>query len=124
MKGAPTIIRFTPPRAPPDGIRLSIEDGSSSSTDTLVCPRCDEDGGLHHDTVTVYDRSEDDARTIVTTCDGRQTTMAVQPSHGLPNPSARRHGLTIGFRCEHCGDGLVLTIAQHKGATLLHWRVA
>ena len=35
------------------------------------------------------------------------------------NPSGRRQGVTIRFWCEGCAQRSVLTIAQHKGATLL-----
>ena len=40
------------------------------------------------------------------------------------NPSLRRHGLAICFECEFCGRTIELTIAQHKGQSLLAWRGA
>ena len=41
---------------------------------------------------------------------------------GSGNPSWRRHGLAICFECEFCGRTSELTIAQHKGQSLLAWR--
>ena len=37
------------------------------------------------------------------------------------NPSARRDGLAIRFWCESCDARPVLTIAQHKGSTLVEF---
>jgi hypothetical protein len=104
------------------GIRLTPNAGGSDTADALICPRCDFEY-LHHGAVTVYDRSEDERETLVTTCNARQTTMESKPSRGVLNPSIRRHGLTIAFRRENCGDGLTLTVEQHKGLTYLHWRI-
>ncbi len=35
------------------------------------------------------------------------------------NPSKRRDGVAIGFTCEQCPAVFWVTLAQHKGATLL-----
>jgi hypothetical protein len=92
---------------------------------SLLCPTC---GGpdLHHGGVTVYDRREDEERLHVTRVAPSGTESGVVPHEGSSNPSDRRHGIAIEFLCEHChhdGDGVhVLTIAQHKGATLVEWR--
>jgi hypothetical protein len=80
----------------------------------LLCPEC---GGfyLHHSTVTVFTRSEEDAESV---------TMIV----GLPvfanldNPSKRRDGVAIRFACEGCEFEGELTIAQVKGYTNVEWR--
>jgi len=92
----------------------------------LTCPRCGEHY-LHHRGVTAFDRGEDDdtvTKTVVTT--GTTTAQQVS-SEGSGNPSKRRHGLSIQFECECCGgnaadDIIEMTIAQHKGCTLLAWR--
>ena len=82
----------------------------------LVCPSC----GFrctHHDSapVEVWQRPED----------GDQPGVAVQPDgdvRPIPpggNPSSRRSGVALHFWCEGCGDYFMLTIAQHKGNTLV-----
>jgi hypothetical protein len=88
----------------------------------LVCPQCGY-LNLHQGRVTVFDRSEDARMTVVNTVDGGRTSTHLLPNP-ITNPSSRRHGLAIAFSCEHCGDGLELTIAQHKGSTEFAWRRA
>jgi hypothetical protein len=89
----------------------------------LICPRCRENY-LHHGAVVVYHRGREDAdETLLTVCDGERVSKQRYPSGWLNNPSRRRDGLAIQFDCEFCGDGIELTIEQHKGQTFLHWRV-
>jgi hypothetical protein len=45
-----------------------------------------------------------------------------EPSLRSWNPSWRRDGIAIEFCCEGCGSIGELTIAQHKGVTLVGWR--
>ena len=101
----------------PDLIEFSLWDPD------LKCPRC---GGLclRHGRVTVFDREEDAELTMVTTIGGGLAATCLLPSGHAANPSSRRHGLTIAFACEQCGDGLELTIGQHKGVTQFGWRAA
>jgi hypothetical protein len=100
------------------GIALDRSLGADSA---LVCPRCRETD-LHHGRVTVFDRPEDGEITAVTTVhDGAFSNNRLQ-SDLVDNPSDRRRGSAIAFQCEHCGGGLELTIAQHKGTTFLSWR--
>ena len=85
----------------------------------LRCPNCrDSESYLHHEYVKVFERACEDGATIEThvykTCTGQSV------SHR--NPSRRRDGVAIGFYCEMCPARLELTIAQHKGQTLLEWR--
>jgi hypothetical protein len=88
----------------------------------LECPRCRKDWFyLHHGLVEVFERGEDAEHVNRTTIEGRLTTVDYVPNRGSGNPSSRRHGLRIYFSCEDCGDGLILNIAQHKGATFLEW---
>ena len=87
----------------------------------LKCPRC----GSHYlrqGRVTVFDRKEDGELTTVTTVAGGLAATHLLPSDQVANPSGRRHGLAIAFDCEGCGDGIELTIAQHKGNTVFTWR--
>jgi hypothetical protein len=78
---------------------------------------------LHHGAVAVFDRGEDEAEILETRArdDGSVLVHRV-PAYGSENPSARRHGLAIGFECEDCTYRGELTVAQHKGATLVGWR--
>ncbi len=87
----------------------------------LICPRCGVDN-LHHGDVLHYHRRED-APTVTKTrvSGGAITEHRDEPSDRSHNPSARRGGLRILFECENCGDGLELTIAQHKGLTCVGW---
>jgi hypothetical protein len=87
----------------------------------LRCPRCG-DTDLRHGQVTAFDRNEDAEMTIVTRISGGFAETRLLPSDQAGNPSSRRHGLAIAFACEGCGDGLELTIAQHKGSTTVAWR--
>ncbi len=78
----------------------------------LHCPQCDFEY-LHHTTVTVFDREEDQEaglRVVV----GRGGRVKVDGDL-KGNPSSRRHGIAIEMWCEGCGSQSVLHIAQHKG---------
>lgn len=98
---------------------------------TLLCPRC-LGNNLHHDTVTVFGRNED-AETVTVTTVGSNPRLDIveMPNRLSGNPSSRRDGLAIRFTCENCdqpdedeveGDGIELTVTQHKGCTILKWR--
>jgi len=79
----------------------------------LLCPAC---GGnnLHHERVEIFERGEDQAYGVhVSVVDGK----AEVDTNIKANPSARRHGLSIHFSCEHCPAVSVLHVLQHKGTT-------
>jgi hypothetical protein len=88
--------------------------------DTLVCPGCGEEY-LHHGRVVVYSREEDSSLVVRTTIDGTALEQ-FQVENSSDNPSSRRDGLTIAFWCEGCDKTHELTIAQHKGSSLVRWR--
>jgi hypothetical protein len=94
-----------------------IANGSADNLWALDCPRCGYNY-LHHGTVTIYNRGEDKKNTLVIRCDGGAVSKLLAPSTAARN----RNGLAIQFYCEGCGDDIELTIQQHKGQTLLHWR--
>lgn len=100
-------------------IPISLDDFFST---TLKCPTCNEIN-LHHTSITVYSRSDDEEETFRTIVGHKGNVTDIVKSRGCGNPSSRRHGLTIMFYCEHCGDGIdyVLCIAQHKGQTDIYW---
>jgi hypothetical protein len=87
----------------------------------LTCPHCGFDY-LHQGAVRCYDRDEDARLTTVTTVADGKTSLQLLPSDTTRNPSDRRHGLAIAFDCEGCASYLELTLAQHKGISLLEWR--
>ena len=86
----------------------------------LICPKCG-DAHLHHGNVHVYTRIEDGAQTVHTRVEGFHTTTAAVDSNTVLNPSGRRGGIRITFWCEGCGEESDMTIAQHKGVTLINW---
>ena len=56
-------------------------------------------------------------RVVVDDC----TEVDVVANDTSGNPSDRRDALAVRFWCEGCAAEPVLTIAQHKGQSLLHW---
>jgi predicted RNA-binding Zn-ribbon protein involved in translation (DUF1610 family) len=110
-------------------------DPSHIQSNALLCPRCGE-AYLHHSTVSVFERGEDDDEVLLTRVNygsGAQTSVV---SNSPDNPSSRRNGVVISFSCENCGPeffdagdpgtwktpGMELCLAQHKGMTFLYWR--
>ena len=87
----------------------------------LSCPHC---GGecMHHGAVTIYDRKEDAPR--VTKIEVRNCSALITraDSEASGNPSDRRHGMAIEFRCEDCEATSKFLIAQHKGQSFVGWR--
>jgi hypothetical protein len=65
----------------------------------LKCPRCYE-SLLHHGRVTVFDREEDDGQTMVTTVEAKGSATRGRPPDEVANPSFRRDGIAIAFKCE------------------------
>ncbi len=94
----------------------------------LHCPAC-KGIALHHDQVDVYEREQDATRGIHARIRGvdndrrqelaRRTAEVTISTKLEGNPSERRQGIGIGFWCEECDCRSILTIAQHKGRTLV-----
>lgn len=92
----------------------------------LKCAHCGETL-LHHDEVIVFERREDaldGTRVTVSGVDQADDDTVLRArvtvdSSMFGNPSARRHGVRVGFWCELCGQRSALSIAQHKGETYL-----
>ena len=86
-----------------------------------VCPKC-ESTYLHHGTISVYFPTEDSPPLGVLSIfsDGNISSLYKAPMDN--NPSRRRDGLAIDMECEVCGPVGRLTIAQHKGQTLIGWQ--
>ena len=87
------------------------------SSDTLLCPCCNKGDYLHHDIVEIFERREDSGHCLHTLSKGGRTITKISAGRG--NPSMRRHGVAIGFFCEHCGVRSKMTVAQEKGQTLV-----
>jgi hypothetical protein len=88
----------------------------------LLCPECG-DCTLHRETVTVFDRIEDDTVTMLTEVERGEVEQHDVASTRTRNPSGRRHGVTITFWCENCTNLYDLTLAQHKGGTVVTWKL-
>jgi hypothetical protein len=89
----------------------------------VVCPRCGNDY-THHGAVTIYHRigGEDGSRILITKIAGEQIATSIADEAHSGCPSSRRDGLAIVFECENCAEHFELTLAQHKGQTLVDWR--
>jgi hypothetical protein len=90
--------------------------------DYLLCPLCSSEY-LHHHSVAVFDRVENDPTTKLTTVLSGFVSSTNIPSDPT-NPSNRRDGVAISFWCENCHAISELTIAQNKGTTFIGWRPA
>lgn len=91
----------------------------------LHCPKCQQMGNLHHDTVQVFNRSTEDSDSglLVTVQELAVQATSVAGVVSYPrNPSTRRDGVSIHFWCECCNLDAELVIAQHKGNTIIEWR--
>lgn len=84
----------------------------------LECPSCG-DTYLHHEVVEVYQRESEDAPRGLHVTVG-SPAMAIDTAQD-GNPSRRRNGLRIRFRCEGCEAEPALVIEEHKGQTFMGW---
>jgi hypothetical protein len=89
--------------------------------DWLLCPAC-RSRCLHHATVTVFDRPQEDAPSRAVAVDRGKVRHKDRPQIERANPSNRRDGIAIRFWCESCSALSELAIAQHKGTTNVEWR--
>ena len=81
----------------------------------LLCPSC---GGnfLHHERVEVFERAEDQKEGLhISISEG---AIAID-TNIKGNPSIRRQGLSIYFRCEECSATSIFKVQQHKGSTFV-----
>ena len=88
---------------------------SETGEDWLRCPACGE-ANLHHEKVELFERKEDEKTGLHVVVAGKKISA---DTNIKGNPSARRHGLRIYFRCEHCPAKPTISFAQHKGATIV-----
>jgi hypothetical protein len=88
---------------------------------SITCPRCRGEY-LHHGRVTVYDRDEDAPRVTKIEVWDHYAQINKIDNEKSGNPSLRRRGLAIQFWCEQCDASSELTVAQHKGQSIITWR--
>jgi hypothetical protein len=86
---------------------------------TLCCPHCEEPW-THHGKVTVYNRIEEDGP--VTQVHVFPVGKVLELASAEGNPSGRRDGIAILFRCELGCPDFELTIEQHKGQSVISRR--
>ena len=90
---------------------IVISDGEN----VIHCPSCNC-ANLHHESVEIFNRSADSN-------DGTHVHILgheVKTDRDLKsNPSLRRHGLIIHFRCEMCNAKILMKLYQHKGNTFV-----
>lgn len=86
--------------------------------DALTCPKC-HNHNLHQFITEIFEREEDEKKGDHYTI--RESSLKVDKNI-KENPSLRRHGLSIHFRCEYCDAVSLLDIYQHKGCTYIDWR--
>lgn len=92
-------------------------DFNTNIDDQLVCPNC-LGSYLHHSSVTVYERKEDEPDSLQIYVSQGEVLISKDNEW---NPSPRRGGLRIRFWCEGCAENPFLNIFQHKGSTYIQW---
>jgi hypothetical protein len=101
---------YEQPKEGADMYQLLFPDGGQ-----LICPSCGNIY-LHHDRVEVFEREQDMRAGVHVIVAGGKLE---HDDNLTGNPSPRRHGLTVHFRCEDCSVRSRLNILQHKGSTYL-----
>nr|WP_315207619.1 hypothetical protein [uncultured Albidiferax sp.] len=91
------------------------QDGAGAE---LLCPECNSNY-LHHGKVEIFERGEDEKQGVHVSVSDGHANMDISMEG---NPSARRNGLNIHFRCEGCKAKSVLAISQHKGITYVDFK--
>ena len=96
----------------------------------ILCPCCG-DRNLHIKNSEVYHRIDgEDSVTLRTRINPFGGKVFTSRDRSKQNPSPRRDGLRLNFRCENCEYGLnghsnglpqSLEIFQHKGVTHMRW---
>lgn len=88
----------------------------------LQCPNCGNEY-LHQDKIHVYTRETEYSlsKVLIVDAEGCEDHRMCEEEHRtlkpLGNPSKRRDGIRIFFRCEDCDASIHMTIAQNKGNT-------
>jgi hypothetical protein len=102
-----------------NSVKISLaSDGFRYYNDSLSCPSC---GGeyLHQTHLDSWFREEDSDTAMHVSTNQNQARI---DNCNTGNPSTRRDGILIRFRCEECPATPSLAIVQHKGCTFFEWR--
>lgn len=83
-------------------------------TSVLICPKCGDEC-THMQSATLFFRDIEDSITGLKITAGNKT-VAIANNADQDNPSSRRDGMRMLFRCES-GHLFNLDIYQHKGPT-------
>ena len=93
----------------------------------LQCPHCKHDK-IHQIETQLYCREEEKDEVLVLV--GMYTGMISQAkasqtnrSISIANPSVRRQGMRVIFKCEGCDEYPQLVLHQHKGDSTLQWEL-
>jgi hypothetical protein len=91
-----------------------------SSAAVLQCPHCGTEY-THQYCVEIFWRDKEDSDTgcHVVSYNNLEPQVTLNSDYMCESPSLRRDGLIIRFVCEACEKHSALTIAQHKGQTLV-----
>lgn len=92
-----------------------------SDETSIKCPNCGCTE-LHQRKIFVFCREEDAEQYTRIEVDNITGETRASIAKKGNNPSVRRQGLSIEFDCEGCSVKSILTIAQHKGVTLIDWK--
>jgi hypothetical protein len=95
----------------------------SDEDNRIVCPKCHGEH-VHHGAVIVFVREREDGATRATLVDERGVDTLAGLDWAAPQNPSSRNGVLIRFWCETCSACFALTLAQHKGTTLLEWQLS
>jgi len=84
----------------------------------ITCLHCGFDY-VRHIIIKTWTRQPDDETAIKTVVDNAGEISVTRVNNTAENPSSRQHGLSLTFWCEGCDENFELTIAQHKGQTIV-----
>lgn len=101
-----------------DTKNLFVNSGYDNQTN-FQCPNCNSDY-VHQERIEIFDGGENRAKNIHVVVNNGEVTVNTDMFN---NPSSRRQGLTIFFRCENCSKTSMLHFSQHKGCTLVDAQV-
>ncbi len=91
----------------------------------LKCPMCAKkgfEGHIQHQQIETYERNED--KEVGTYVSIKGEDVKIDKENTLTgNPSNRRSGIAITFWCDNCHATSRLELAQHKGQTLVDFKV-
>ncbi len=86
----------------------------------LLCPKCSS-SYLTHDAVHVFNRKRNSKY-------GQHVTVYYgdihQDTYMTDNPSPKRSGVRLKFRCEECTTWFYLVLSEHEEGTKIFWEKA